>query len=279
MRETKTHGLTGRDQLAWFASAVVLLLAVFPAALGSGHYSSAVAMDLVSALSVIWATKYAAENIAEMRAIREAELLPLLQVALRATQVNGDTVVMAELHNLGKGGAIALRAELWKPDADGLLFPAATLPFPSFIPAGSHVEASLELPVVTYWSAAQQFVAIEVHVDTARARNQSSCWYFQLIEHEMRLLPYVGDDAPRLEHKRATIQERANALARCYAGTLARPRFTVDSRLRRLVLEVDGVEVDERKPGPIVEVDYWIERAESALQLATKRRQAENGSA
>ncbi len=108
--------------LAWLATLGTLVVSIFPALRGPAHFEQGVAMTLLQTLAVIWATYFAAGNIVALTRAEERETAPLIDCSV----LPGDRPDLCTLKvaNLGRGGAVDIRAVVWGPDYRGAIYPS-----------------------------------------------------------------------------------------------------------------------------------------------------------
>lgn len=162
-------------QLAIIASGVVFGVG-WRASSGPAGYGAWI--NVIEALAVIWATKYAADNLRQLREAEAEKLKPKLLVALRAVW-NGDGPMFAvEVHNYGSSMAVGIRAETrscsqyeehavkWTPLALSQ----------SYVRPIDHVEADLKLSLVGL--VLVHYVDIRVTFSGATDIDMQTVWRF-----------------------------------------------------------------------------------------------------
>ena len=256
---------------AWLATVAVLLLALYPRTQGPVEYLPGVAMDMVAALSVIWATKYAAENIAEIRAVREAEARPILAMTLLRDQSSkGDEYARAVLHNLGKGAALNVTAWLWEQDEDGFMYRSTPIDFGRFLRANDHPDALLPIAIVAFRSEAQRFIAIEVEYNTVIDAPAHLRWHFETTEHTLHLNEYRGTNVPPFDAKGTEILKQCQRLL-VESPSLRGARFEVVANTGEIRLYCPDGYSDERKLSAASRVGDWVACARGAIAHNVKR--------
>ncbi len=168
--------------LACFASATVVALAVAPRFLGPFQYASDVAINAVASIAVIWATKYAADNIAQLRVAQEQLLEPVLYPALRIVHINGQQYVVVELHNLGKSAAVALKIEMRRSIGGDVSVIDTVSSAPSFVRAGEHLEIQISEKNFSFLTDSFE---VAVTFDSAVRSRRRLQWNFEKVERKL----------------------------------------------------------------------------------------------
>lgn len=104
--------------------------------------SNSVLVNTCEAIAVIWATKVAVDNLRTIRAVEEAKLEPLLEVALRSGWVNRDQICVVEAHAFGESSAVGVTGAFRMIRESGEAATWQSLAFSqSFVRPGQHIEA------------------------------------------------------------------------------------------------------------------------------------------
>lgn len=143
-----------------------------------GAANRSVLINLFEAIAVIWATKYAAENLRQLREVEESRLNARLIVALHQSSAGTEQIWDVEIHNYGASIAVGVRVEsrFLGGTAESRTH-WEKLPFQqSYVRPNDHIEAPLLLPI---WLLANVH-AFEVRVTYSGAAeiNRQTTWRF-----------------------------------------------------------------------------------------------------
>jgi hypothetical protein len=105
--------------LALTASVIALaLVTIVPMWEGATRFDSKTAFDWMTFVAVVWATAFAADNLAEMQRTRISEFEPLLDIDIAERREHHKSHIYLTVRNLGKGTAVGLRITAFVEDPD-----------------------------------------------------------------------------------------------------------------------------------------------------------------
>lgn len=181
MRIRKEHHSGGA--LAFCAS-VIAILSTIAAGNAYGPDGASAAASLAATVAVIVGTKYAADNVRELRIAGERALLPILLVALRKVEESGNRLLVLEVHNAGAVTVIGLEASyrlVTQYDEPGEWTQLDLSQ--AYIRPNMHIDADLRRGS---WMPMLEHLEVRVGYDSVLTGRASETWSFPATEWEVR---------------------------------------------------------------------------------------------
>jgi hypothetical protein len=212
----------------WLAAAAsvtgLAAITVVPLLQGHTQFDSKLAFDWMTFVAVVWATAFAADNLAEMQRTRVSEFEPLIDIEITERRIRTESRVVISVRNFGKGAAAGLRVILYYEDPDQVEWvPVEPEGLPEILKPGDTAEASVEISPVYFILRKEHpahFLVSVTHRDPfGRIHNEERAYALVPDEDPVRFRRVGETVARQLGGKLVLLQQRLHKLAKEYELT------------------------------------------------------------